>query len=53
MLNTNPNNITLAYIYKNISPSWNFEIITQKVFLKGIVLETSHELIWKIKFHLI
>jgi len=53
MLNTTPNNITHAHMLKNISSSSNFEIITQKVLLKEIVLKTPHELIWKSKFPLI
>lgn len=38
-------------MFKNNSSSSSFDIITQKVHLKEIVL-TPHELIWKSKFPL-
>jgi len=41
VLNTTPNNINHIHMFKNISSSSNFEIITQKIQLKEIVLKTS------------
>ena len=41
VLNTAPNNITLARMFKNISSSSNLNIFTQKVLLKEIMIRNS------------